>query len=168
MVNENGNTYVVWDRHYSDISQKIKALMDSGYKCCLFTRDYPRFIPNLHQNLKIIRVSEDRANDTIPLTPEYIMRDFEDFIDTNADKAIVVLDVFDNLLDSGILNFPTAYILLNRMIDVTAINNNMLFVPISSKSLDEREKVLIEKCSVNVIGAVEEKPRRWFFRRKIG
>jgi hypothetical protein len=39
-------------------------------------------------------------------------------------------------------------------------------VPISTKSLNEREKSLIMTSGVNVISAVEEKPRRGFFGRK--
>lgn len=167
MVSENGNTYVVWDAHYKDISQKVKALMDSGYKCCLFTKDKPGSLADLHQNLKIIRVSEDEAEDTLPLTFEHVMGKFEDFVAANKENSVVVLDVFDNLLDSGVIDFPTAYLLLNRMLDMTVINNNILFVPISSKSLDEREKTLIQQSGVNVMSATDEKPPRlWFFRKK--
>ena len=42
----------------------------------------------------------------------------------------------------------------------------MLFVSISSKSLDDRENVLIQKCNVKEFSAIEEKPRKGFFRRK--
>jgi hypothetical protein len=167
MVSENGNTYVVWDAHYRDISKKIQSLMDSGYKCCLITKDSPGALASPHQNLKVVQVSEDRAGDSIPLTPEHILGNFENFVKANADKAVVVLDVFDNLLNSEDTSFTNAYTLLNIMIDVTAINNNILFVPISTKSLDEREKILIRDCGVNEISETEEKPpRKGFFGRK--
>ena len=168
MVNENGNTYVVWDAHYRDISRRIRTLMDSGYKCCLITKDSPGSLASLHKNLKVVQVSEDRAGDSIPLTPEHILGNFENFVKANADKAVVVLDVFDNLLNSEDTSFTNAYTLLNRMIDVTAINNNILFIPISTKSLDEREKILIQDSGVNEISAVEEKPPRsgFFWRRR--
>jgi hypothetical protein len=162
-----GNTYVVWDAHYRDISKKIQSLMDSGYKCCLFTKDPPGALASLHRNLKVVRVSEDRADGAIPLTPEHILGNFENFVKANTDKAVVVLDVFDNLLNSEDTSFTNAYTLLNIMIDVTAINNNILFIPISTKSLDEREKILIQDSGVNEISATEEKrSRRGFFRRK--
>ena len=147
-----GTTYVAWDAHYKDLSQRITSLMDSGYKCCLFTKDAPGSL-SAHQNLKVIRVSDDRADDSIPLSPEHIMGKFEDFIDANGQKAVVVLDVFDNLLDSQDTKFTTAYLLLNRMMDVTAINKNILFVPISTESLNEMEKALIKNTGVNVLRA---------------
>jgi len=94
------------------------------------------------------------------------MRDFEEFINTDKDRAVVVLDVFDSLVGPGSSNFNNALFVLNQMIDLTVVNKSILFVPISSEGLNTQQKAQIENVPAKEYTINEEKPRRGFFRRK--
>ena len=159
-----GNTYIVWDTNYNDVYQKIQPLLDSGYKCCLLTRTVPEALGELHQNLTVVRFSDDEAKDSIPLTPEHIMNQFETFIKSKTETRVVVLDVFDSLIAFDGKRFTLAYLVLNQMIDLAAITKNILVIPMTSKLLSEGEKNLVLGTPVKEMEVDNHKrPRSWLF-----
>jgi hypothetical protein len=163
----NGNTYIVWDAHYEEICHRIQPLLDSGFKCCLFTKSNPMHLSNINANLKIFWVSDEKEAGAIPMRPEYLMRDYENTIKESKGNVVVIFDVFDSLIALDGKRFTMVYTLLNQMIDMTAMTKNILFVPITSKLLTESEKSLILGTPVKEMELDSHKqPRPWLFRKK--
>jgi hypothetical protein len=109
----------------------------------LVTRHSPRFIPVRHENLRVVWMSSQKAENSIPPRREYVVRAQDDFFKEYPARAVLVLDVFDYLASPGEDEFEPTLEMLRLMIDRTAVTDNVLLVPVSAGVFDSRQMAII-------------------------
>jgi hypothetical protein len=121
----------------------IGRLLGSGWKCMLVTRHSPRFIPVRHKDLKVVWMSSQKAENSIPPRREYVVRAQEDFYGEYPAGSVFVLDVFDCLATPDEEDFVSTLTMLRLMADKTAMTDSVLLVPVSSGAFSERQRAII-------------------------
>ena len=138
-----GRTYIIWDCTHRKLMRLIDKLLGSGWKCMLVTRHSPRFIPVRHKDLKVVWMSSQKAENSIPPRREYVVRAQADFNGECPAGSVFVLDVFDCLATPGKDEFEPTLEMLRLMIDRTAVTDNVLLVPVSAGVFDSRQRAVI-------------------------
>jgi len=146
-----GRTYVLWDGDHEKVLKKLNHLMDTGYRCKLITKHNPKFIKNRHPNLDITWLSEKESENAVYPSLEYVIKDYDVFVNKYTQDSIVILDAFDYLATPEDESFKSALTMLRRLIDANATTSNVLIVPISSETFDARRKSQILRSGVEVI-----------------
>lgn len=146
-----GRTYILWGCGFRSINRTVQRLLKSGYRCHLFTKHHPRFFPEKRKGLEIVWVSTGSAPGSIPPNREKMFRKFEDIITGEPAGAVIILDVFNYLASPEKDDFSSTLVMLRLMVDRTAVTNDVLLVPISSKSFGERQRAQVMSIGVQIL-----------------
>ncbi len=145
-----GNTYLIIEKKDVFSMKLFKEIVNKGMKGLLVTRQYPEKVRKNHglKETKMIWLSNvDRENTVRPKNLEKFSLTIEQFL--AVEKGIVLINGMDYLITNN--DFRTVLHLIQSLKDQVAINESILFLPVSPNTIEKYQLELLESEVDNVL-----------------